>query len=323
MSALTRELRVQAGSQVSFASGVTPTIQLRGIEELMLRSKNNVLMLEDMSLGLAGASQAVVAGIGGEGSVKAWCSYEHLAYWLDNMFGNATPSGAGPYVRAYAAPSASAPTPRILSLVKGTSIGAYQLVGALLSSLTLRLEQESALMLNGDLVGNKVATDALESLADVSVNPIMASQVASIYWDAWAGTMGTTALDRCYVRMMELSIEPDRKLRPCFGSLSKDAYSESAWTGTLKLSLEFNATTKADVDAIIGGTLTQRQVEINCADSTRALELQFAGTVTDDLEIFGDDDGVVTAEVTLTRTYHSTFGNWFKASLSNGVATLT
>ena len=323
MSALTRELRVQAGSQVSFASGVTPTIQLRGIEELMLRSKNNVLMLEDMSLGLAGASQAVVAGIGGEGSVKAWCSYEHLAYWLDNMFGNATPSGAGPYVRAYAAPSASAPTPRILSLVKGTSIGAYQLVGALLSSLTLRLEQESALMLNGDLVGNKVATDALESLADVSVNPIMASQVASIYWDAWAGTMGTTALDRCYVRMMELSIEPDRKLRPCFGSLSKDAYSESAWTGTLKLSLEFNATTKTDVDAIIGGTLTQRQVEINFADSTRALELQFAGTVTDDLEIFGDDDGVVTAEVTLTRTYHSTFGNWFKASLSNGVATLT
>lgn len=323
MSALTRELRVQAGSQVSFATGVTPTIQLRGIEELMLRSKNNVLMLEDMSLGLAGASQAVVAGVGGEGSVKAWCSYEHLAYWLDNMFGNATPTGAGPYVRAYAAPSASAPTPRILSLVKGTSIGAYQLVGALLSSLTLRLEQEGALMLNGDLVGNKVATDALESLADVSVNPIMASQVASIYWDNWAGTMGSTALDRCYVRMMELSIEPDRKLRPCFGSLFKDSYSESAWTGTLKLSLEFNATTKADVDAIIGGTLTQRQVEINFADSTRALELQFAGTVTDDLEIFGDDDGVVTAEVTLTRTYHSTFGNWFKASLSNGVATLT
>lgn len=324
MSALTRELRVQAGSQVTFATGVTPTVQLRGIEELMMRSKNNVKMLEDMSLGLAGASQAVVAGIGGEGSVKAWCSYEHLAYWLDNLFGQATPTGAGPYVRAYAAPSAAAPTPRLLSLVKGTSgVGAYQLVGALLSSLTLRLELENALMLNGDLVGNKIATDALEALADVSVNPIMASQVASIYWDNWAGTMGTTALDRCYVRMMELSIEPDRKLRPCFGSLTKDAYSESAWNGTLKLSLEFNATTKADVDAIIGGSLTQRQVEVNFADGTRALELQFAGTVSDDLEIFGDDDGVVTAEVTLTRTYHSTFGNWFKASLSNGVASLT
>ena len=125
---LTRELRVQAGTQSAFKTGVTPTIQLRGIEELALRSKNEVVMLEDMTLGLAGPSQAVVAGIGGEGSVKAWCSYEHLAYWLDNLLGQATPSGGGPYTRAYAAPGASAPTPRILSLVKGTSVGAYALL---------------------------------------------------------------------------------------------------------------------------------------------------------------------------------------------------
>ena len=70
--ALTRELRVQAGTQSAFQTGVTPTIQLRGIEEMALRSKNEVVMLEDMTLGLAGPSQAVVAGIGGEGSVKAW-----------------------------------------------------------------------------------------------------------------------------------------------------------------------------------------------------------------------------------------------------------
>lgn len=324
MSALTRELRVQAGTQSVFATGVTPTVQLRGIEELMLRSKNNVIMLEDMSLGLAGASQAVMAGIGGEGAVTAWCSYEHLAYWLDNLFGQATPSGAGPYVRAYAAPIAAAPTPRLLSLVKGTSdVGAYQLVGALLSSMTLRFEQEQPLKLNGDLVGNKLAADALESLADATVNPIMASHVATIKWDTWAGSMGGTALERCYVRMMELTVEPDRALRPCFGSISKDSYAERAWNGSLRLSLEFNSTTKADVDAIIGGTLTQKQVELNLADSTRALQVQFAGTVTDDLEIFGDDDGVVTAELTLTRTYHSTFGNWLKASLTNGLATLT
>lgn len=324
MSALTRELRVQAGSQVTFATGVTPTVQLRGIEELMLRSKNNVVMLEDMSLGLAGPSQAVVAGIGGEGSVSAWCSYEHLGYWLDNLFGQATPSGSGPYVRAYAAPAAVAPTPRILSLVKGTSgVGAYQMVGALLSSMTLRLEQESPLRLNGDLVGNRLATDALESLADVAVNPIMASHVASIHWDAWAGTMGTTALDRCFVRMLELTVEPDRALRPCFGSITKDSYAERAWNGSLRLSLEFNATTKADVDAIIGGALTQRQVRVTFADgASRGLVLNFAGTVTDDLEIFADDDGVVTAEVTLTRTYHTGVGNWLTGTLTNGVSAL-
>lgn len=247
-----------------------------------------------------------------------------MAYWLDNLFGQATPTGAGPYVRAYAAPTTVAPTPRILSLVKGTSVGAYQMVGALLSSLKLRLEQESPLKLNGDLVGNKLATDALESLADVAVNPIMASQVASVHWDAWSGTMGTTALERCYVRMLELSVEPDRALRPCFGSITKDNYAERAWKGSLRLSLEFNATTKTDVDAIIGGTLTQRQVRVTFADTVnRGMVLNFAGTVADDLEVFGDDDGVVTAEVTLTRTYHATLGNWLTASLTNGVSALT
>lgn len=323
MADLTREIRVQAGTQSVFATGVAPTVQLRGIEELAIRSQNEVTMLEDMTLGLAGASQAVVAGIGGEGAVTAWCSYEHLAYWLDNLFGQATPSGAGPYVRAYAAPTTTAPTPRVLSLVKGTSTGSYRLVGALLSSMTLRLEQGRPLMLNGDLVGNKVNTQALGSLSDVAVNPIMASHVATIKYDTWAGTMGGTSLDRCFVRMAELTVEPDRALRPCFGSLSKDDYAERAWNGTLRLSLEFNSTTKTDVDAVIGGTLTQKQVELNFADSTRALQIQFAGTVTENLEIFGDDDGVVSVEMVLTRTYHSTFANWLKVSLTNALQTLT
>lgn len=324
MADLTREIRVQAGTQSAFATGVAPSVQLRGIEELAIRSQNEVTMLEDMTLGLAGASQAVVAGIGGEGAVTAWCSYEHLAYWLDNLFGQATPSGANPYVRAYAAPTTTAPTPRILSLVKGTSTGSYRLVGALLSSMTLRQEQGRPLMLNGDLVGNKVNTQALGSLADATVNPIMANHVATIKYDTWAGTMGGTALNNCFVRMWELTVEPDRALRPCFGSLSKDDYAERSWTGTLRLSLEFNATTKTDVDNVIGGTLTQKQVELNYANTAaRALQLQFAGTVTEDMEIFGDDDGVVSVEMVLTRTYHSTFANWLKMSLTNAVQTLT
>ena len=69
MAGLTREVRVQAGTQSAFGTGVTPTVQLRGIEELAIRSKNEVTMLEDMTLGLAGASQAIVTGIGGEGAV--------------------------------------------------------------------------------------------------------------------------------------------------------------------------------------------------------------------------------------------------------------
>ena len=324
MSVMTRELRVQAGTQSTFTTGVTPTVQLRGITELTLRPANDVAMLEDMTLGLAGSADGVVRSVGATGAFQGWATYDDLPYFFDNMMGTATPSGSDPYTRTYAAPIATSPTRRILSVVKGDgTVGAYQLVGGLVQSFTLRIEPGTETTMSGDLVGNKLAADTLASLSVRDVNPIMGSQVSEITWDTWAGSMGSTALTNCSVRFMELSIEPTLTTKPCFGSVTHDTYTEGMWNGSLRLSLEFNSTTKTAVDAIIGGTLTQRQVQITAAkDANNSLELQFAGTVTEDFDIFSDDDGVVTVELTLTRTYHSTFANWFKATVVNTVDAL-
>ena len=319
MTVMTSEVRAQVASQTNFTTAATPTVALRGLEELTLRSANDIEVRGDMTTALAGGDTGMVKAIAGAGSFSGWASYEHLAWWLDNLFGEATPSGS--YTRAYAAPITTAPTPRIVSLVKGDStVGAYQLVGALTSSFTLTGEIGEPLMFSGDLIGVKLQADALESLTAPTVNPIMSAHFTAFKWDAWGGTMGTTTLAACTVRSFEFTFNPDRNARGCFGTLTAGAYVENPWTGTLKLGLEFNSTTKTDVDAIIGGTLSQRQVQMVATDSTRSLTLQFAGTVTEDLEIFSDDDGVVTVDVTLERTYHSTFANWFKASLVNAVA---
>ncbi len=330
MSVSLHEIRVQAGTAAGgdlptkFTATTTPAVVLRGVEELNLRPDNNTGVLDDMSQGLSGSSTAVVRGIGATGGVQGWASYEHICYWLDNLCGQATPSGSDPYTYAYAAPTTTAPTPRILPLVKGDStVGAYQMVGALLTRFKLTLEPDDVLKFDGDLIGNKLVADALESLSAPTVYPIMASQVSSLYWDAWGGTMGSTALADCTLRSMELEIQPDRNARSCVGSTSRDRFIEGPWTGTLMLSLEFNSTTKTDVDAIIGGTLTQKQFEANFTDGDRSLQLQFAGTVTEGPEIFGDDDGVVTVDITLERTYHATFGNWFAASVDNALSSLT
>jgi len=330
MTVSMHEIRVQAGTAAGaslaakFVASTTPTVILRGVEELSMRPDNNTGVLDDMSQGLAGSSTAVVRGVGASGGVQGWASYEHICYWLDNLLGQATPTGTDPYTYAYGAPTTTAPTPRILPLVKGDStVGAYQMVGALLTRLKFTLEPEEVLKYDGDLIGNKLVADALESLTTPTVNPVMADHVASIYWDAWGGTMGSTALDDCTLRFMELELRPDRNARACVGSLTKDRFVEGPWTGTLKLTLEFNSTTKTDVDAIIGGTLTQKQFEVNFADGTRALQFQFAGTVTEGPEIFSDDDNVVTVDVTLERTYHATFANWFKASVDNALSSLS
>lgn len=318
------EVRVQAATQTNYTTAATPTVQIRGIEELSLKGANDVEVIGDMTQALAGGDTGIVNGLNASGNMKGWACYEHLPYWLDNLFGRATPSGTGPFTRAYAAPINSAPAPRILSLVKGDgTVGAYQMVGSLLSNFMMKLEPKKRMEISGDLIGIQLAADTLEALTAATVNVIMPNHVgaAGIKWDTWGGTMGTTTLANCTLRFMELNIKPDRASRWCIGNLAAQSYVENPWDGTLKLGLEFNATTKTDVDAIIGGTLTQRQFQVTISPSAGlSLLVQFAGTVAEDLEIFSDDDGVVTVELTLQRTYHATFANWCKMSVINGIS---
>lgn len=317
-----QDISVQAATQSVFGTGVAGAVLLRGLEAVKLSSSPEVQILDDLCNGYTGGDTAVVLSVGAKGSFNGWASYEHLPYWLDAVAGKATPTGSGPYVRTWAAPTTTAPSPRLLSLIKGdTAVGAYRGVGCLPSKFMLKQANKSALQFSGDLVANKLEPTTLTGgLTKSAVTPIMGSQVASIKLDTFAGTMGATALPNCTLRYLELNIEPVRNIRYCLGSIIGNTYLENPWTGTLKLSLEFNSTSKADVDNYVAGTLVQKQVEINYASGTNLAKLQFAGTLTGDIEMFSDDDGVVTVDMELVRTYHTTFANWFKASMTNGVS---
>ncbi len=318
------EVRVQAGTQSVYATAVTPTIMIRGIDELSLKDANDIEVIGDMTQALAGGDIGIVNGLNATGSLKGWANYEHIPYWLDNLFGQATPTGAGPYTRTYAAPTTTSPSPRILTLVKGDStVGAYRMIGSLLDKFTIRVEPKKRVSISGDLIGIQLGSTTLAALTANTVIPIQPQHIgaAGIKWDTWAGTMGTTTLANCTVRFLELEINPERASRWCLGNVAAQSYVEKPWDGTLKLGLEFNATTKTDVDAIVGGTLTQKQFQVTLSPgASQSLLMQFAGTVQDDLEIFSDDDGVVTVEMTLKRTYHSTFGNWCKMTVINTIS---
>jgi len=200
------------------------------------------------------------------------------------------------------------------------TVGGYGLVSGIVNSLTLRGEPKMPLQMSGELLGHSAQADALESLTAPDVNPIIMSDLASIKWDTWAGTMGSTALTSCYVRFFELTLNANRTLRHCLGALTPTEYFDNAWEGTLRLSLEFNADTDDYIDDVVAGTLTQKQVELNWAiagGGDEALQLQFAGTIAEAPELFTDDDGAATMEVVLQKTYHSTFANWFKAKVSH------
>ena len=322
MAVYTSEIRAQAGTQSAYTTSVTPTIALRGIEEMPLKSANKIEVIGDMTQALAGGDTAITNELAGAGTFKGWASYDHLPYFWDNLFSQATASGSSPYVRTYAAPTTARSTPRVLTLVKGDgTVGAYKLTGALQTDFTLKVETAKRVEISGSLIGTGLAATTLASLSANAVTPIQASHVSTVKMDSWAGTMGTTALTNCDVRFLELMIKPDRVHRMCLGILTAGDYVEKPWQGSLKMSLQFNATSKTDIDLFVAG-LSQRQVEfILTTGSTQIMKIQFAGTLTNDVEVFRDDDGVATVDFELTRTYHPTFANWIKVTHTNTIST--
>lgn len=323
MTQLTRELRIQAGTQADFVTPATPTVALRGITSLTFTPGLEARLLADMTRGLAGGDTSVIDAIAGSAAISGWCSYEHIPYFLDNMFGQAAATGGPAWVRNYAAPILTAPAPRFLSLVEGTALGAYQHIGSLFTDLTLNFRIKREAEFSGNMIGLKMATDTLESLTVPTVTAMHATHLSGFKLDTWAGTMGATTIDNCQIRSAEFTFRPARKLRHCFGGLEATGYVEDEWESTLKIGLLWTSTTKALIDGIVGGTLTQRQIEMTATAGAQSLKLQYAGFVQENPRIFEDDDGAVMVNLTLQKQYHPTFGNWFKAIHTSAIETLT
>jgi len=325
MPAVTTDLRVQAGTQSVWGTGVTPTVALRGLTGCKIKPDQQIDILSDMLLNYSGGDTPVVARNGGGGSVDGWASYEDLAYWLDNFFGQATPGASPGYTRAYAAPITTLPSLRLLSLVHGeAAVGAYRLIGGVGNTFTLKQEVGKELIFSQELIGATVDATTLQTGLSVrTVTPIVSGDVSTMFLDSWAGTMGNTALTKCTLRSLTLTVNANRQNRYCVGSLAAGDYITKPWEGTLDLMLEWNSVSKAAIDTMVGGAASKHQFEVNYSGGTnKTLKIQFAGTVNESPDIFADNDGVVAVGLKLRGTYHPTFANWLKMSLTSATQTL-
>ena len=323
-------LQVQIGKETTWGTSVTPTAKLMNVTDISLEPVVETIVHKTIRGTLAPGYLANVRRIAGQGSIQALVDYEDLPYYLEGLFGVATPSGAGPYTRDYVAPvvTGTKPTPRIFTVVYGDSSGTYKLEGGLITKLTIKGDALSPLTLQADLIGKDVVTGSLASLSDRTVNVVMGADT-TLYIDTWSGTMGSTQVNATFFAF-ELTIDSKMTLRHYMGALTPGAYTQPAYEGTLKLTLEFNTTSKAYLDALLTSTVGspfQRQVRIKATrdsgSSEKLAQFDFAGTATTAPKVFTNQDGVATIELELHGTYNSgTFANWFKASSKNSVSTL-
>lgn len=321
-------MQVQAGEQVGFLTGVAPTVKLMGVENFEVTPIVESEHIPEMRGDLTPAYQSVVNRANAEWSLDGTALFEDLCYFLDMLFGEASPVGTGPYVRTYngAGPK---PTPKIMSMLKGSSEGVYGIVGGIANSLELTFEHNAKMTYSVAGFGQKVEEDALVTLADRSVSIIHGNQ-AAVAIDPFAVAAGTTPYPGVKLSG-SLSIDIARGLKEGLGSLNPVGYKQAKGdpsSNKLNLSLEFDKTTgysKDFLDALIVAThepfkkVTQLLFTLA---ATEIMEIDFAGFSPTSPVLFSDADGIATLEFELAAHYEATLSNWLKIVMTNQVAVL-
>lgn len=315
---------VQIGKESTWGTAVTPTIKVAGVSDASINPTVDTRVIATSRGGFAPGSAAAITNILAGASLKQEALYEDMAYWLENMFGTATPSGAGPYTRTYTAPAASAPTPIPWTFVYGDpSLGAYKMPGALITSFTLSGKVGDTVQLALEFSGVNASATTTAALSDRTVYPLMMHHLGGVYVDTWAGTVGTTTMPYTLYGF-ELKVETPRPTRRYAGSTVATTYNQRKWSGTLRLDMDYNASSKNLYDLVTAATApVQRQIRLKFSDTAnRDLQIDFAGTVVEAPKAFDDDDGVVTLPMTFQGTYNSTLATWLKMVLINSIATV-
>ena len=316
----------QIGKETTWGTPVAPTAKLMGvdIDGVTLQAINEVERLRDLRGSLAPAFLVVQKRIGATGRLPfSAVTYEDFPYILDSLFGVATPGGAGPFTRDYSAPLATQITPRYNTFVYGDGTDVYGMEGGLVSRVVVSGEEGGPWKAECDLIGEKVATDELESLSDRTVAVVMGDHT-KLYIDAVGGTIGATEIASTAFSF-SLTVTPSRQLKRHLGNLYPAVGYDLPWDAELSLSLEFTATTKAYLDSVIASSL-QHQVRIaattGAGAAAKELRFDLAGVIREPPVIFTDREGLCTLDLVYDAIYNSTLANYLKAYSENGVAAL-
>jgi hypothetical protein len=253
-------------------------------------------------------------------------SFEDINYWLEAMFGAAALSGAGPYVRAYAAPITAQPTPHFMTLQWGQDDGVWQMQDASVASLTMSGATNSGIQVGGSLIGGKVIEGALEALPDRTTTSMPTGCMASVAIETWDGSAFSPLTTSAF--SWELSVNSNRQYRSFLGGCTPSAYNDQKWNGQLRLSLELNTSTDDYLIAMLAAanTIVEKQVRIiytvGATTTLRTVQIDFAGHTMQAPQLFQDRDGVMSYDLVLDGVYNPTMSNWLKISTTSNIAIL-
>ncbi|HOO58436.1 MAG TPA: hypothetical protein PK273_04005 [Anaerolineaceae bacterium] len=319
---------LQSAFQSAFGTAVaTSTVKLQNVSSFKLRPEFQTRALEQLRGTLAPTHQTTLDNYAGSATFEVSDeTFEDVNYWLEALFGTASPTGSDPYVRAYAAPLTSAVTPKFMTLQWGQTNGVFQIQDASVASLTLSGADNTGIQVGGSIIGGKVIPGTLASLLDRTAVTRMSGCMASVAIETWTGSTFTPLASSAF--SWEISINSNREYRGYLGDCTPTAYHDQKWNGQLRLSLELNDSTDDHLIAMLGASsaILEKQVRIKYSTgsgaSLRSMTITFAGHSMQAPELFPDRNGVLTYDLVLDGVYNPTLANWLKIETASETAVL-
>lgn len=318
--------KIQLGKQTGgLSTAVAATVRLMAVTDAEVSIVDEVLQPEELGI-VAPMSQAAQVEQHAEGSWTQQASYQDLAYLLHGVFGTVGSSAAAntTYVWKHAVAVSTTPTPFLYTIEYGAPSAEYQVTGGILNNLEISGEAGGIWEASVEVLGKAVVAEALTTGLDIRAVDLIRMADTTFKVDTWTGTMGTTAVDATLISFAA-NFSPQYHLKTFAGSLTPTSYGADRWEGTLETVLEFNASAKAYVDALLSGKVQRLiQIEATTGSGTTAREatIQFAGTLVDGATLFEDRDGNITVSLNWKGTYNSTFGGWLTVKTKNELSAL-
>ena len=308
---------LQLGWQSAFgtANG-TATRKLQNVSSFKLRPELETRALDQLRGTMAPTHQTTLDRYLSSATAETSdVDFEELNYWLEMLFGtDATPTGADPYVRDYAAPLTTAPAPHFATLQFGQTGEVWQMQDASVTSLTLSGAANSGVSVGASLMGGKVVAGTLAALPDLTTGTRMTGCMASVAIETWDGNTFTALASSAF--SWELSVNANREYHNFLGECTPTASYDNKWSGQMKLSLELNTSTDDYLIAMLAAanTILEKQVRIKytvgSAGTKREMVLTIAGHTMQAPELFQDKNGLMTYDLVLDGVYNPKLTNW-------------
>ena len=290
----------------AFGTQAAVTAKWGGVTEASITPVIESEIIKELKGSMQPGFNTIIKSKSGEAKIDGVMDYAGIVYALDGLFGAAVPGAVDTdacYDRTYAAPTIAAVSPQRYTILYGDSDNYYTLFGGTVSKFGLKGESGGPIEYSLEFVGKGVsATGYLSDVADSdrAANIAMGCH-CSLWIDPGSDAVGTTPITTTAFSF-DLSVDPKRALKYHLGACTPDSTFDTAWEGELKLVLELTSAMKTIVDTLISPSANvKKNVKISMQHpvSLETFYFTFGGVVLEAPEMFTDQDGVVTIELTL------------------------